>query len=245
MKKVILVMPAITLLTCCSTFTFHNRNTNTGVKNSTPSTSAASSGNLDTASSESVVITGTQYLPIEGRSEFGTRHDLEGSWELDSLNGNLVPGKSSLNIEPQPSLPENKELRRDSTTTTTKTNNVTHSTTTVFIEKTGPAGNKITPPQGSNYHIPARPSINFFGANETFSGFTGCNKFSGRYSISGKDTISLQSAAASTKMVCIGDYDEVTFLNTLRRANSYRAVNGRLELLNGNEVLLVFNRKEH
>lgn len=245
MKKVILVIPAIALLTCCSTFRFHKRDKNSGVKSTAQTKSGINSQNIKTASSESVVIAGSEYIPVEGRSGLGTRHELEGSWELDSLNGMLVPGKSNLNIEPQPSLPANTEIRRDSTTTTTKVKDETRSTTTVLIEKTGPAGNKITPPQGSNYHIPAKPSINFFGANETFSGFTGCNKFSGRYTMSGKDTISLRSAAASTKMVCLGDYDEVDFLNTLRRVNSFRTVNDRLELLNGNEVLLVFLRKEN
>ncbi|GEO08793.1 hypothetical protein SAE01_12890 [Segetibacter aerophilus] len=196
------------------------------------------------ASNDTFVITGSQYIPIEGRSETGTNAHLEGAWELDSINGSLVPGRSNINVEVLTSkLPEGIEIRHDSTTSTKTIKGVTHTTTTVLVDKMGSRGNNITPPQGANYHIPAKPGISFFGSNETVSGFTGCNKFSGRYSISAKNMISLRNVAASTKMVCIGDYDENAFLNALRDVDSFRLISGRLELLAGKTVVLVFNKK--
>jgi len=245
MKKILLIIPAAILLSNCSTF-----RSNRSAKTSKPSGSSQRLNLPDNAkenafqSTDTIPVVGTQYMPIEGRSETGTRADLEGAWELDSLNGSLVPGKSNLNVQAIPKIPEGTEIRHDSTTSTHTINGVTHTSTTVLIDKSGTPGNKITPPQGSNYHIPSKPSISFFGANETFSGFTGCNRFSGRYSVAGKDTISLEGAAASTKMVCLGDYDEQAYLSALKRVNSFKAVNGRLELLEGNSVLLSFSKKQ-
>lgn len=246
MKKILLILPAAALLTYCSTF-----KSNHGAKTSTPGTASHrlnlpdNTKAIDTLSTDTVIITGTQYMPIEGRSETGTPVDLEGAWELVSMNGAPIPGRSNINVDiTTKKIPEGTEIRHDSTTSTQTINGVTHTTTTVLVDRMGTSGNKITPPQGANYHVPAKPSINFYGSNETFSGFTGCNRFSGRYALTGKDTISLQSAAASTKMVCIGDYDEDAFLNTLKRVNSFKAENNQLELKEGNNVLLVFSKKQ-
>lgn len=244
MKKILLTIPAAALLTYC-----------TSSKKSSGTISTANGGtasqrfNLPDRSdvagspSDTVFISGTQYIPLEGRSETGTRAELEGSWVLDSLNGASIPGRSNINVEVPPKTGDGSEWKRDSVTTTEKVNGVTETVTMVNMERMTTPGNKITPPQRESYHIPAKPSINFFGANETFSGFTGCNRYSGRYAVGGKDTISLKGAAASTKMVCLGDYDETAFLNTLRRVNSFKAVNGRLQLSEGDKVLLVFSKK--
>lgn len=248
MKKILLIIPATALLTYCSSSKSTTSAPNPGRQTTVfhrlnlPDNNSDSTGPLST---DTIIVTGTQYLPIEGRSETGTRADLEGVWELDSLNGSSIPGRSNINVEVlTPKIPEGGEYRHDSTTSSRTVNGVTTTTTTVLVDKMGTPGNKITPPQGPSYHIPAKPAISFFGANETFSGFTGCNRFSGRYVVAGKETINLQSAAASTKMVCLGDYDETAFLNTLRRVNSFKAVNGRLRLLEGNNVLLVFSKKQ-
>lgn len=248
MKKTLLVIVLVALFCYCSpSKSARNTAASTPQTNSTPRRLNLPDNftSSDTLSSDTIVITGTEYIPLEGRSETGTRVDLEGAWELDSLNGALVPGKSAINVDiTTPNIPEGGEWRHDSTTTTKVVNGVTHTTTTVLVDRMVTLGNKITPPQGPNYHIPAKPAISFYGANETFSGFTGCNRFSGRYSVAGKDTINLQSAAASTKMVCIGDYDENAFLSTLKRVNSFKAVNGHLQLLSGNQVVLVFSKKQ-
>lgn len=243
MKKILLIIPAAALLVCCSTSRSNKRAAASGKSTTSQRLNLPDNSRSDNQSPDTIIVTGTQYIPLEGRSETGTRSELEGSWELTSLNGSPVPGKSNINIDVTKPMAPGSEIRHDSTTTTQTINGVTRTTTTVLVDRMAAPGNRITPPQGATYHIPAKPGINFYGSNETFSGFTGCNKYSGRYTVKGKDTISLQSTAASTKMVCIGDYDEEAFLQALKRVNSFKAVNGQLELLEGNKVLLVFSRK--
>ncbi|MCW3108009.1 MAG: hypothetical protein JWQ09_2515, partial [Segetibacter sp.] len=167
MKKILLIMPAAVLLTYCSTF-----KSNRSAKVSSQSTVSHrlnlpdNSKAVDTLSTDTVIITGTQYMPIEGRSETGTRAELEGAWVLESMNGSVIPGKSNINVEiTTKKIPEGTEIRHDSTTTTQVINGVTHTTTTVLVDRMGTSGNKITPPQGPNFHIPAKPSISFFGSN--------------------------------------------------------------------------------
>ena len=245
MKKLLVIIPAAMFVASCGTAKPSQVSKVGGEVTISNGTNSTASAKIDNSQINDVIITSREYMPVEGRSETGTRADLEGAWELDSLNGVLVPGKSNLNIQAIARQAEGTEVRHDSTTNTQTVNGVTRTTTTVLIDRMGTRGNKITPPQGSNYHIPAKPTINFFGANETFSGFTGCNKYSGRYGVSGKNTISLQGAAASTKMVCLGDYDEEAFLNTLKRVNKFAANNGRLRLMEGDNTLLVFYKRQH
>lgn len=147
-------------------------------------------------------------------------------------------------MRPSPKVAPGTETRHDSVTTTEKVKGVTYTTTTVQIDKTADNTNRITPPQGSVYHIPQKPGISFYGSNETFSGYTGCNRFAGRYALVGDSAIDLKNATASTKMVCLGDYDEDEYLNTLRKATAYKATDGKLQLLSGNDVILIFHRLE-
>jgi heat shock protein HslJ len=102
---------------------------------------------------------------------------------------------------------------------------------------------RLHPEQGSTYHIPERPSISFFGSNETFTGFTGCNKMGGRFTVSGTRNISFKSAAPSTRMVCIGDYNESTFIDALQKVNTFKRQGEQLLLLQGTKVLLQFAKK--
>jgi heat shock protein HslJ len=241
MKKTVMIVWGWLFLSSCSIFKTSNRSrTFTTLQHKSEQIQRTVALSTDT-----FIVTSVQYLPIEGRSETGTHADLEGIWVLDSLNGKLVPDKLAINLDPIASkILERSEWRHDSTTHTTLVNGVTKTVTTVLVDRMAPQGNKITPPQGSNYHIPAKPSISFYGSNETFSGFTGCNKFSGRYTTAGKDTIRIERVAASTKMVCIGDYDEETFLNSLKQVNRFKTIDKRLELLAGKEVILVFTKRE-
>ena len=202
---------------------------------------------------DTVSIIGTQYLPVEGRSETGVRPDLRGTWELAEINGKTVVQSDKLNVDVATKAVGNnadagkkyneneREIKRDSVVT--KTKNGTQTETTVYLMNNN-RGNNITPPQGTNYHIPAKPSISFYGANETFSGFTGCNKISGRYAMSGKNSISFQNAEPSTKMVCIGDFDENIFLDALHSVNAFKSTGDQLELMNGDKVVLTFTRKQ-
>ena len=106
----------------------------------------------------------------------------------------------------------------------------------------GVEASSITPSQGDNMHRPEKPSISFYGLNATFSGFTGCNHYGGRYQVKSGNKLILEAAAAATKMVCLGDYNESAFLSALNRVDGYRTNDGRLELLTGNKVLLVFTK---
>ena len=223
MKKLLFIPIAIMIASCGTP-----KSTRTGSSSNAMRTA-------NSTESEEVKVTGTEVLPILGRNEFGVRGDLEGSWVLQSS-----PGGSLANNQPAPA-PVKTGV---STTTNTETvNGETRTTTQEVIVREKEA--RITPPQSANpnMHVPEAPSIRFFGSNETVSGFTGCNKFSGRFSQSGANSISFQNVNPSTKMACIGDYDEAAFMNQLRRVNSFRAAGGKLELMNGSDVLLVFSKK--
>ncbi len=241
MKGIVTILPVTVLLTYCTSPKPVQKSTAAG--ESTPLKRVNDNVQTFSDASDTVIVTGSEFIPIQGKSPLGTRAGLEGAWVLNTINGTAIPGQSNLHVDLTKKIPAGTENRHDSTTSTQTINGVTQTTTTILIDKMETQGNKITPPQGPNYHIPERPSISFYGENETFSGFTGCNRFSGRYSVRDTNTINLQSAAASTKMVCIGDYDENAFLNTLHRATSFRSNNGRLELLEGSNVLLVFSKK--
>jgi heat shock protein HslJ len=251
MKSLLVLIPAAALVLSCGT----PRSTHPGSAN--PTTRAMKHGS-GSGSSEEVTVTGTQYIPINGRNEAGIRADMEGTWVLQSG----VAANNTNNITSGKTLPTNegskdftgaamsegmknsKEVKRDSTTTKTADGGTQTTTTVYLLNNENNQGNKITPPQSANpnIHVPEKPSLRFYGANETFSGFTGCNKISGMYTMKG-NSISFHNAAASTKMACIGEYDENEFLSKLRRVNTFRSTSGQLELLEGDNVLLVFSKK--
>lgn len=83
--------------------------------------------------------------------------------------------------------------------------------------------------------------ITFDKATHTASGTTGCNRFSGSYTA---DTASLTFGQnrALTKMACPG-YNEQPFLTTLDRVNRYRLIEGQLELMQNDEIVLIFAKK--
>jgi heat shock protein HslJ len=244
MKRILMLLPLAVFLASCG-----SPKQIKGTGNAPVTLNKVTSGSN---ASDTVAIAGAEYIPVEGRNEAGVRPDLQGTWVLQSLNGTTIIDAGKLNIDVTnkalgkesgtgKKYENGTEVRRDSSVTKLK-DGTTQTETMVYLNKDN-HGNNITPPQGTNYHIPSRPSISFYGANETFSGFTGCNKISGRYVMSGKNSISFQNAAASTKMACIGDYDENAFLEALRKVNSFRVNNGRLELMDGTNVVLAFNKK--
>ena len=192
---------------------------------------------------DSVVITGEEYIPVEGRGEVPGK--LEGYWILHS-------GLNSLSNKKHTKATTNKSATtpiatsKQSTTSTKTKNGVTTTTTTTTTESevkyNKEKAKKITPAQGSKLHNPQKPSLSFYGLNQTFTGFTGCNKFSGRFTSKG-NAINLTSANPSTKMVCIGEYDEAEFINKIERVNAYKINSGRLQLLGNGSVLLTFVRQ--
>jgi heat shock protein HslJ len=193
--------------------------------------------NAQSQKSDTVQIKGEEYIPVEGRGQ--TPKSLEGNWILSSGLKATNKAKSKEYYEPK-SVPgeQNSPGNKKKTTTKKGVTTMTSETTTGTIVT---PGKQITPPQGANLHKPEKPQLSFYGLNQTFTGFTGCNRFAGRYSISG-NKINLASENPSTKMVCIGDYDESDFLSKLKRVRSFTATGNRLEL-KGNGVDLIFLRK--
>jgi heat shock protein HslJ len=85
--------------------------------------------------------------------------------------------------------------------------------------------------------------LQFNKATNGVAGTTGCNRFAGTFTA---DTANLRFSQnrVLTKMAC-GDYDEQTFLNALDRVNRYRVAEGQLELLQNNDIIMAFARKQH
>ena len=73
------------------------------------------------------------------------------------------------------------------------------------------------------------PFITFDVKKLRFSGNTGCNSMSGRFSVSGK-SLHIDSNMITTKMACPG-YNEKAFLKNLLRVNGYKFEDGVLVLM--------------
>jgi heat shock protein HslJ len=101
---------------------------------------------------------------------------------------------------------------------------------------------------------PTVPDVRSTAAFEagTISGSGGCNSFTGTYEADassgvyggGPPTISVEGIG-STEMACeeLVMAQEQLFLDSLRAATTYRIVADRLELLEGDEVLIAFVRQ--
>lgn len=72
------------------------------------------------------------------------------------------------------------------------------------------------------------------------NGNTGCNSFSGRYFINGRE-ISIAQPIAMTMMACPGN-GEAVFLDALQKVNTYTISNDILSLMNNENVLLRFSK---
>lgn len=199
-------------------------------------------GSVSTYGADTLIVRQSSYIPIEGRTLAAP--DLEGTWELESINGKWLTARSNLKPEVIAKAVHDAARAKSGSETVVDTirmkDGIKTSTSTIIWERDSSA--KITPPQGGNYHIPEKPSLRFYGLNETFSGFTGCNKISGRYNTSDTSGISFNNATPSTKMVCMGDYDEGSFVKAINRVNNYKVTKNQLQLLDGNEVVLILNR---
>ncbi len=89
----------------------------------------------------------------------------------------------------------------------------------------------LLPPEGG------APNILFAVEDRTASGSTGCNRFSGGYTLA-EDRINFGPVAA-TRMACPEplDRNERKFLRALEEANRVRVVGSVLELLSGDTVI--------
>jgi heat shock protein HslJ len=73
------------------------------------------------------------------------------------------------------------------------------------------------------------PYIGFDVKKSRFTGNTGCNNMSGKFTVLGK-SLRFDSNMITTKMACPG-YNEVAFIKSLLRTNGYKFDNGVLVLL--------------
>ena len=221
----------VVILSCGTTKNIDNSNH--------PTTRYRSPRRTSAKADDIVIVTGIQKLPILGRSENGVVHEIEGTWQLVSINGNRIAEFGGFDSA---LLKKNATNGKADTVVRTEVINGVTKTETI-IERPAYQGKKITPAQSGNYHIPQKPYLSFYGSNETFSGFSGCNKLAGRYRIIGQRNINLEKAALSTRMACIGDYDENLFISMLHDVNGYTIENGQLQFLKGGKVILIFEKK--
>ena len=82
-----------------------------------------------------------------------------------------------------------------------------------------------------------------FGTDDSVSGKSFCNSFGGKATISGR-TIKF-SELMGTKMFCedVGQA-ESKYTEGLRSANSFNVIGNKLQLLNGDKLLMVFSKAE-
>jgi heat shock protein HslJ len=86
-----------------------------------------------------------------------------------------------------------------------------------------------------------RPTISFDLAKSTIGGNTGCNHFSGSYTMSDHSLI-FSPGFISTKMACPG-YEETIFLDAFNKVNRYTISNSELQLLHDSTLIMGFVRK--
>jgi heat shock protein HslJ len=82
------------------------------------------------------------------------------------------------------------------------------------------------------------PSLTINATRAVFTGNTGCNSMSGSFNFSEKD-IQFGRNIVTSKMSC-NEYDESNFLSLLKKADTYTVSGNRLEIKQGNTVLLTF-----
>lgn len=89
-----------------------------------------------------------------------------------------------------------------------------------------------------NNSLTINPEINFDTSTNHVSGFSGCNRYSGSYTIDG-NKISF-GPLASTKMMCREEANTVEqqMFETLSQVNSYLLINNELTLLKDKTVLI-------
>ena len=82
-----------------------------------------------------------------------------------------------------------------------------------------------------------------FGADSTFAGSAGCNRYFGRFLTPGGDSLAM-GEAGSTMMACPEPAmaQEYRYLQTLGEVGHYRIAAGELLLLDGTDQLLRFVR---
>ena len=87
----------------------------------------------------------------------------------------------------------------------------------------------------------SQPNLLFYtGQVNRVSGSTGCNKLNGSFELTGVNFIKF-SPLGTTKMACMGDNVESTFLKALEKVNKWSIINKQLLLNNGKMLMVKLN----
>lgn len=86
-------------------------------------------------------------------------------------------------------------------------------------------------------------TIEFDAATNKVSGFSGCNRYFGSYTIS-KDALKI-GPIASTRKYCIGEANDIEFefQNALSKVNRFKILDNTISLLVNDEVLITANKQ--
>ena len=84
--------------------------------------------------------------------------------------------------------------------------------------------------------------LEFLPNDKKFSGFGGCNRINGNYTLSKNSSISF-TEVVSTKMSCPDLAFENTVLATLAHVNRYEISENNMLLKDDNKVLLIYQRR--
>ncbi|WP_268225383.1 META domain-containing protein [Sinomicrobium oceani] len=87
------------------------------------------------------------------------------------------------------------------------------------------------------------PYLEFDKEKMHVSGFSGCNRLMGGFTVGEDHRINLDKLA-STKMACMGVNKETDFLAALSKADHYKVKDRTLQLRSGDEELMTFVPKE-
>jgi heat shock protein HslJ len=84
--------------------------------------------------------------------------------------------------------------------------------------------------------------LEFFPNDKKFSGYGGCNRINGNYTLSKNSSIHFTDVI-STKMSCPDLAFENTVLGTLNEVNRYEITENSMLLKHDNKVLLIYQRR--
>lgn len=97
---------------------------------------------------------------------------------------------------------------------------------------------KLTELNGTPVNTPRVPTIQFTKEGQRVSGFAGCNRMMGTFTITGE---ALKfSPLAATKMACMDENVETQYLQALTKVSAYSVKDGELSLTDGTAAVAKF-----
>lgn len=204
---------------------------------------------------------GTYNSAVNGDWQLVMTPELVSAWRQDNsrslwtsgyaYNGRFLGGNTYVSASESFDTKSSNTLSGSSTMNGTSTMNSGTSTlgsgsaSTQDLSGTGSTTNSLdvnsisyNAANGNMYQL---PKFNLYLDNGSFTGYTGCNSVSGRFSVSG-NSLQFMNTQPSTNIECLGGLDQTVLLDLLRRVNSYSYVGDELQLMQGNQVLLRFKK---